>query len=50
MIDEHLDAKKILSLDVEGAYNLSYFFQSPIWLTYAQHLVTVEEAASLTRC
>ena len=50
MIGEHLDAKKILSLDVEGVYNLSYFFQSPIWLPYAQHLVTVEEAASLTRC
>ena len=50
MIDGHLDAKKKLSLDAEGVYNLSYFFQSLIWLPYAQHLVTVEEAASLTRC
>ena len=49
MIDGHLDAKKKLSLDAEGVYNLSYFFQSLIWLPYAQHLVTVEEAASLTR-
>ena len=35
MIDGHLDAKEKLYLDFEGVYNLSYFFQSPIWLPYA---------------